>query len=72
MADWQATFGTAHPVALITGSAAPRLGRCTAEQLAERGFRLAIHANRSQSAGAALVAEFAQRGRWRRLLFAEI
>ena len=62
MADWQATFGTAHPVALITGSAAPRIGRCTAEQLAERGFRLAIHANRSQSAGAALVAEFAQQG----------
>ena len=62
MSRWKEIFETPHPVALITGSAAPRIGRCTAQLLARQGFRLAIHANRSQVAGDALVAEFERQG----------
>lgn len=62
MARWQKIFDTPHPVALITGSAAPRIGQCVAQLLAQQGFRLAIHANRSQLAGARLVDEFEQQG----------
>lgn len=40
-------FGTDHPVALVTGSGAKRVGHTIALALAERGYRLALHANRS-------------------------
>jgi len=40
-------FGTAHPVALVTGSGAPRVGNCIARELARRGYRQVIHANTS-------------------------
>lgn len=40
-------FGTPHPVALVTGSGAPRIGNCVARALAQRGYRLAIHAHTS-------------------------
>ena len=35
------------PVALITGSGAPRIGRTVADRLAAAGYRLVLHANRS-------------------------
>ena len=35
------------PVALVTGAGAPRVGRCVAETLAARGYRLAVHAHTS-------------------------
>lgn len=40
-------FQTRRPVALVTGSGAPRLGNHVARALAARGYRLAIHANTS-------------------------
>ena len=50
----------APPIALVTGSA-KRVGRALGESLARRGFRLAIHCNRSvdeaQTMAAALAAE---------------
>lgn len=41
------TFGTDSPVALITGSGAPRVGRAIAEELSRRGCHVALHANES-------------------------
>ena len=49
-------FDDSHPVALVTGSGAPRVGRVVAETLAARGYRIVVHANRSQ-ADARAVAE---------------
>ncbi len=43
----EAIFGTAHPVALVTGSGSPRLGNAIVRSLAERGYRVAIHAHQS-------------------------
>jgi len=40
-------FGIPDPVALVTGSGAPRVGNCVARALAARGFRVVLHANRS-------------------------
>lgn len=44
-------FGTDQPVALVTGSAALRVGRTIAMQLVERGYSLALHGNQSVDAG---------------------
>lgn len=52
----------AAPVALVTGSGAPRIGRAVARALAAQGYRLALHAHRSQAAGAATVQEFRAQG----------
>lgn len=41
--NWQSTFDCDRPVALVTGSAAPRVGRAIAEQLAQSGCRIALH-----------------------------
>ncbi|QDT06996.1 Glucose 1-dehydrogenase B [Rubripirellula lacrimiformis] len=41
------TFGVPDPVALVTGSGAPRVGRAIARHLASLGCRLALHANTS-------------------------
>jgi pteridine reductase len=41
-------FGTEHPVALVTGSGAKRVGNVVARTLAARGYRVALHANRSR------------------------
>jgi len=38
--------GNDKPVALVTGSVAPRVGRVVAEHLARRGYRLALHSHR--------------------------
>ena len=43
----QETFQTDHPVALITGSGAPRVGRAVAERFARLGCHIALHANHS-------------------------
>lgn len=50
------------PVALVTGSGAARVGRAVALALAERGYRLVLHANRSLAAAERTAEEFAQRG----------
>ncbi len=46
----QTTFQCDAPVALVTGSGAPRVGRAIALHLASLGCRLAIHANSSAAA----------------------
>jgi pteridine reductase len=38
--------GKNKPVALVTGSVAPRVGRVVAEHLARRGYRLALHSHK--------------------------
>lgn len=40
-------FGTERPVALVTGSGAKRVGHTIVATLAQRGYRVAIHANHS-------------------------
>jgi pteridine reductase len=40
-------FGTASPVAVVTGSGADRLGKAVATRFAARGYRVALHANHS-------------------------
>jgi len=43
----EALFGTSQPVALVTGSGAPRLGNAIVRSLAKRGYAVAIHSHRS-------------------------
>lgn len=47
MSSLSATFNHPSPVALITGSGAPRVGRSIAIALATAGCRIALHANTS-------------------------
>ena len=47
MPELKELFGTEHPVALVTGSGANRVGNVVARALAARGFHLVLHANRS-------------------------
>lgn len=47
MSRLQEVFDCDQPVALVTGSGAPRVGREIAVQLAKAGCRLALHANSS-------------------------
>lgn len=50
-------FQTNSPVALITGSAAPRVGQAVARSLAQKGFQIAVHGNKSNEAGHQFVRE---------------
>ena len=45
-----------HPVALITGAGAPRIGNCVARVLGSKGYQIAIHANASTAAAEETVA----------------
>ena len=47
MTSLQTTFQCDAPVALVTGSGAPRVGRAIAKHLASLGCRIALHANSS-------------------------
>ncbi|MEM9587312.1 MAG: SDR family oxidoreductase [Planctomycetota bacterium] len=47
MFELSTVFDCPSPVALITGSGAPRVGRTIAEHFASLGCRIALHANRS-------------------------
>lgn len=53
MAQWGEVFGCDQPVALVTGSGAPRVGRAVLELLAARGCRAVVHANRACDEAAA-------------------
>ncbi len=55
-------FGTEHPVALVTGSGAPRVGNTIARRLARRGWRLVIHANSSREEAEQTAAELTAGG----------
>jgi pteridine reductase len=50
-------FGSERPVALVTGSGAPRVGNTIVRTLAARGYRCAVHANRHLEHAEATVAE---------------
>jgi len=43
----ETVFGVTNPVALVTGSGAPRIGNALVRALAARGYRTAVHANRA-------------------------
>lgn len=58
----QQTFDCAHPVALVTGSAAPRVGRAIALRLAARGCRLIIHARTSTDEAEAVAKQLRDQG----------
>lgn len=55
MASYSDLFGVDQPVALVTGSAAPRVGQVIAKDLARKGCRVAIHGNHSVDEGKELV-----------------
>lgn len=57
----QRVFDVEHPVALVTGSGAPRVGRAVAEGLARSGCRIALHANSSRVEADRVAAEFRER-----------
>ena len=47
MRDLSEQFGTKHPVAIVTGSGAARVGNAVVRDLAAWGFRVAVHAHTS-------------------------
>ena len=62
MAAFADLFGVDQPVALVTGSGAPRVGAVVARTLAARGCRLVIHANRSVDEARALAGQLQAEG----------
>ena len=58
----QQTFGCDNPVALVTGSAAPRIGRAIALRLASLGCHLVIHTKTSSAAAEDFAAQLRARG----------
>ena len=57
----QSIFDCQAPVALVTGSGAPRVGRAVAVELARAGCRIAIHANTSRDDAQQLADELSDR-----------
>ena len=57
-----AVFGTARPVALVTGSGAERVGNAIVRTLASRRYRCVVHANRSLKEAHATVRELLAQG----------
>ena len=62
MNKFEALFGTAHPVALVTGSGAPRLGNAIVRSLASRGYSVAIHSHHSNDDAEQTAAELRDEG----------
>jgi pteridine reductase len=62
MASLASLFGTDHPVALVTGAGAPRVGNAVARTLSARGYRLVIHANRSMETARETASQLSARG----------
>jgi pteridine reductase len=62
MASLASLFGTDHPVALVTGAGAPRVGNAVARTLSARGYRLVIHANRSVDEARETATQLSARG----------
>lgn len=55
-------FGTEQPVALVTGSGAPRVGNSIVRAMAGRGYRCVVHANRGLLEAEATARELAAQG----------
>src|SRR5690606_36392869 len=62
MTDLVQLFGDPHPVAFITGSAAPRIGRVVAEAFHDRGYRVVVHGNRQAEEARRLAGGWSERG----------
>jgi pteridine reductase len=62
MPELKELFGTDHPVALVTGSGAKRVGNFVARALTAHGFHLALHANRSVQEAEETVADVRRAG----------
>lgn len=62
MPELKELFGTEHPVAIVTGSGAKRVGNAVARALAARGFHLVLHANRSLAEAEETIAELHRAG----------
>lgn len=60
------------PVALITGSGAPRIGACVARSLAARGYRIVLHANTSAAAAEATAEDLRRAGGEARVALADV
>ncbi len=58
----QDLFKTSQPVALVTGSGSKRVGQVVARALAERGYAVALHANRSLQEAEQTAAEWTALG----------
>ncbi|HJT31375.1 MAG TPA: SDR family oxidoreductase [Pirellulales bacterium] len=50
------------PVALVTGSGAPRIGNCVVRRLAAHGYRVILHAHRSRAEATASADELRSQG----------
>ena len=68
----QRLFNSPNPVAFITGSAAPRVGRRIAEYFLSHGFRLVFHAHQTASAAAEFVAGINRGGQSAMLVTGEV
>ncbi len=68
----QRLFNSPNPVAFITGSAAPRVGRRIAEYFLSHGFRLVFHAHQTASAAAEFVAGINRGGQSAMLVSGEV
>ncbi len=55
-------FSDPHPVAFVTGSAAPRLGRAVAEAFRARGYRVVLHGHRHSELAEELASEWSTVG----------
>lgn len=62
MNTFAANFQTEHPVAVVTGSGAPRVGDCIVRTLAAKGCRVVVHANSSMDRAEATVSELQEEG----------
>lgn len=51
-------FGIENPVALVTGSGGPRVGRCIAQRFRDAGFRVILHAHQSVAVAGALIEQW--------------
>ena len=60
------------PVAWITGSGAPRVGRFIAEEFANAGYRIVLHANRSIEQAQSFQRELASKGTEAMIVYGEV
>ena len=72
MPELEQLFGTEQPVALVTGSAAPRVGNSIARKLAGHGFHVFIHGNRSRVQAEKTVAEIESAGGKANAVFGDV
>lgn len=65
-------FNSPHPVAFVTGSAAPRVGRRIAQYFLSHGFRLVFHTHQATAAAEEFVAGINRAGQSAMLVIGEV